>query len=144
MNVFFCSLQIEQQNFQSRVNEIMGKKKQKLWEIQARVDSGKREVHCAKVWAKMLSFKCSRMHLLLVAMHSFLVAYCQTTWPLRLNIITCLAEMIPTFLRERAPLWLPSQSGSKSTWWKKVEEYFGRKVAAFLHEALWDSEAASK
>ncbi|CAK9050758.1 unnamed protein product [Durusdinium trenchii] len=44
--------QIEQQNFQSRVNEIMGKKKQKLWEIQARVDSGKREVHCAKVWAK--------------------------------------------------------------------------------------------
>ena len=44
--------QIEQQNFQSRVNEIMSKKKQKLWEIQARVDSGKREVHCAKVWAK--------------------------------------------------------------------------------------------
>lgn len=46
--------QIEQQNFQSRVNEIMSKKKQKLWEIQARVDSGKREVHCAKVWAKIL------------------------------------------------------------------------------------------
>jgi len=32
----------------------MSKKKQKLWEIQARVDSGKREVHCAKVWAKIL------------------------------------------------------------------------------------------
>ncbi len=48
-----CS-QIEQQNFQNRVNEIMSKKKQKLWEIQARVDSGKREVHCAKVWAKTL------------------------------------------------------------------------------------------
>ncbi|CAJ1424545.1 unnamed protein product, partial [Effrenium voratum] len=44
--------QIEQQNFQSRVNEILSKKQQKLWEIQARVDSGKREVHCAKVWAK--------------------------------------------------------------------------------------------
>lgn len=44
--------QIEQQNFQSRVNEVLGKKQQKLWEIQARVDSGKREVHCAKVWAK--------------------------------------------------------------------------------------------
>ncbi|CAK0840853.1 unnamed protein product [Prorocentrum cordatum] len=44
--------QIEQQNFQSRVREIMDKKQQKLWEIQARVDSGKREVHCAKVWAK--------------------------------------------------------------------------------------------
>lgn len=27
--------QIEQQNFQNRVNEIMSKKKQKLWEIQA-------------------------------------------------------------------------------------------------------------
>lgn len=44
--------QIEQQNFQSRISEILGKKQQKLWEIQARVDSGKREVHCAKVWAK--------------------------------------------------------------------------------------------
>merc|ERR1712048_394402 len=44
--------QIEQQNFQSRINEVLGKKQQKLWEIQARVDSGKREVHCAKVWAK--------------------------------------------------------------------------------------------
>jgi hypothetical protein len=44
--------QIEQQNFQSRVREVMDKKQQKLWEIQARVDSGKREVHCAKVWAK--------------------------------------------------------------------------------------------
>merc|ERR1712232_361755 len=44
--------QIEQQNFQARVNEVLGKKQQKLWEIQARVDSGKREVHCAKVWAK--------------------------------------------------------------------------------------------
>ena len=46
--------QIEQQNFEQRVKEIMSKKKQKLWEIQARVDSGKREVHCAKVWAKIL------------------------------------------------------------------------------------------
>jgi len=44
--------QIEQQNFQSRISEVLGKKQQKLWEIQARVDSGKREVHCAKVWAK--------------------------------------------------------------------------------------------
>lgn len=44
--------QIEQQNFQARINEVLGKKQQKLWEIQARVDSGKREVHCAKVWAK--------------------------------------------------------------------------------------------
>merc|ERR1712176_396361 len=44
--------QIEQQNFQARVNDVLGKKQQKLWEIQARVDSGKREVHCAKVWAK--------------------------------------------------------------------------------------------
>jgi len=44
--------QIEQQNFQKRINEVLGKKQQKLWEIQARVDSGKREVHCAKVWAK--------------------------------------------------------------------------------------------
>merc|ERR1719343_1355007 len=44
--------QIEQQNFQSRINEVLSKKQQKLWEIQARVDSGKREVHCAKVWAK--------------------------------------------------------------------------------------------
>merc|ERR1719253_3808 len=44
--------QIERQNFQSRMGEILGKKQQKLWEIQARVDSGKREVHCAKVWAK--------------------------------------------------------------------------------------------
>jgi hypothetical protein len=34
------------------VNDVLGKKQQKLWEIQARVDSGKREVHCAKVWAK--------------------------------------------------------------------------------------------
>lgn len=32
--------------------EILDKKQSKLWEIQARVDSGKREVHCAKVWAK--------------------------------------------------------------------------------------------
>jgi len=47
----YC-FQIEQQNFQSRISEVLGKKKQKLWEIQARVDSGKREVHCAKVWAK--------------------------------------------------------------------------------------------
>ena len=30
------------------MDEILGKKQQKLWEIQARVDSGKREVHCAK------------------------------------------------------------------------------------------------
>lgn len=44
--------QIEQQNFENRVKEIVSKKKQKLWEIQARVDSAKREVHCAKVWAK--------------------------------------------------------------------------------------------
>merc|ERR1740129_2446288 len=44
--------QVERQNFRSRVDEILGKKQQKLWEIQARVDSGKREVHCAKVWAK--------------------------------------------------------------------------------------------
>jgi hypothetical protein len=44
--------QIEQQNFEARMNEILGKKQQKLWEIQARVDKGKREVHCAKVWAK--------------------------------------------------------------------------------------------
>jgi hypothetical protein len=46
--------QIEQQNFENRVKEIVSKKKQKLWEIQARVDSAKREVHCAKVWAKIL------------------------------------------------------------------------------------------
>mmetsp|Transcript_74985 Transcript_74985/g.129936 ORF Transcript_74985/g.129936 Transcript_74985/m.129936 type:complete len:780 (-) Transcript_74985:46-2385(-) len=45
-------LQIEQQNFEKRMGEVLGKKQQKLWEIQARVDSGKREVHCAKVWAK--------------------------------------------------------------------------------------------
>eukprot|EP00929_Paragymnodinium_shiwhaense_P017853 TRINITY_DN12766_c0_g2_i1.p1 TRINITY_DN12766_c0_g2~~TRINITY_DN12766_c0_g2_i1.p1 ORF type:complete len:3238 (-),score=874.93 TRINITY_DN12766_c0_g2_i1:313-10026(-) len=44
--------QIEQNNFKARSNEILSKKQQKLWEIQARVDSGKREVHCAKVWAK--------------------------------------------------------------------------------------------
>jgi len=44
--------QIEQQNFQARISEVTSKKQQKLWEIQARVDSGKREVHCAKVWAK--------------------------------------------------------------------------------------------
>ena len=47
-------IQIEQQNFENRVKEIVSKKKQKLWEIQARVDSAKREVHCAKVWAKIL------------------------------------------------------------------------------------------
>lgn len=62
-------IQIEQQNFENRVKEIVSKKKQKLWEIQARVDSAKREVHCAKVWAKILGDG-NRQHLDIVRLYT--------------------------------------------------------------------------
>merc|ERR1719316_547140 len=43
---------VEQQSFERRLADVQEKKQQKLWEIQAAIDDGKREVHMAKVWVK--------------------------------------------------------------------------------------------
>eukprot|EP00397_Hematodinium_sp_SG-2012_P000078 GEMP01000078.1.p1 GENE.GEMP01000078.1~~GEMP01000078.1.p1 ORF type:complete len:2844 (+),score=731.29 GEMP01000078.1:354-8534(+) len=49
-----CIFQWEQNRFEQRLAEVEDKKMQKLWELQANLDQAKREVHCAKVWAKKL------------------------------------------------------------------------------------------
>jgi len=49
-----CIFQYEMNRFKQRLAEVEDKKMQKLWELQANVDGAKREVHCAKVWAKKL------------------------------------------------------------------------------------------
>lgn len=38
-------------NLEERLQDVNAKRQQKLWDIYAKIDRGKRDVHCAKRWA---------------------------------------------------------------------------------------------